>query len=246
MKRRHRRSSIQRVQPEPFALSPRANLDVGHRPHLIRHRRYDPRHVVLLSQRTSLTIGPSRPINGPAISSARMVWPSRRAVNAILSLLRATKGQTPHAGGFGRPSGRRSAPILVVFTGSPTLSGHEHHASRRRSPAGVEAPRSRMEGGERHVSEPMLTIYNHYTAACGIPPAVSNESAALHIGYFANPLRRTVDLHVQSRDARGDPPGRGRRLGSARTLSMTGRVDGVILAPEEPAWLQACWRTAAA
>ena len=41
-------------------------------------------------------------------------------------------------------------------------------------------------GGEGHVSVPILTIYNQHTAACGTPPAFSNESADLYIGYFAN------------------------------------------------------------
>ena len=36
------------------------------------------------------------------------------------------------------------------------------------------------------MSEPILTIYNHHTAACGIPPALSSASAGLYIGYFAN------------------------------------------------------------
>ena len=36
------------------------------------------------------------------------------------------------------------------------------------------------------MSQPILTIYNHHAAACGIPPAASNASAELYIGYFAN------------------------------------------------------------
>jgi hypothetical protein len=42
------------------------------------------------------------------------------------------------------------------------------------------------EGGERRVSEPMLTIHNRHAAACGIPPAVSAEGTDLYIGYFEN------------------------------------------------------------
>ena len=41
-------------------------------------------------------------------------------------------------------------------------------------------------GGEGPVSVPSLTIYNQHTAACGTPPAFSNESADLSIGHFAN------------------------------------------------------------
>ena len=36
------------------------------------------------------------------------------------------------------------------------------------------------------MSEPILTIYNRHTAACGIPPALSSASAELYVGYFAN------------------------------------------------------------
>ena len=41
-------------------------------------------------------------------------------------------------------------------------------------------------GRDGHVSAPILKIYNQHTPACGAPPAFSNESADLHIGYFAN------------------------------------------------------------
>ena len=36
------------------------------------------------------------------------------------------------------------------------------------------------------MSVPILTIYNQHPAAGGTPPAVTNESADLYIGYFAN------------------------------------------------------------
>ena len=36
------------------------------------------------------------------------------------------------------------------------------------------------------MSAPMLTIHNRHSAACGIPPAFSAETADLHIGYFEN------------------------------------------------------------
>jgi hypothetical protein len=40
----------------------------------------------------------------------------------------------------------------------------------------------------------MLMLYNQHPAACGTPPALSNESGDLYIGYFANrsgePARR--------------------------------------------------------
>jgi hypothetical protein len=59
----------------------------------------------------------------------------------------------------------------------------------------------------------MLTIHNRHAAACGIPPAVSTEAADLYIGYFENRHGEQWIFTVPSRDARGAPPGRGRRLG---------------------------------
>ena len=67
------------------------------------------------------------------------------------------------------------------------------------------------------MSEPMLTIHNRHPATSGIPPAFSTEAADLYIGYFEN------------------------RHGEQWIFALLGRVDGLILAPEEGEWLQACW-----
>jgi hypothetical protein len=90
------------------------------------------------------------------------------------------------------------------------------------------------------VSAPMLTIHNRHSAECGIPPTFSTEVADLYIGYFENRCgeqwiftcnRTTHEASLRGGDAGWDNahPVRG------------GRVDGLILAPEEAAWLQACW-----
>jgi hypothetical protein len=90
------------------------------------------------------------------------------------------------------------------------------------------------------VSEPMLTIHNHHAAACGIPPAFSNEAADLYIGYFENRHGEqwifTVNRATREARLRGGDVG----WTSAHPV-RDGRVDGLILAPEETAWLQACW-----
>ena len=95
------------------------------------------------------------------------------------------------------------------------------------------------------MSQPMLTIYNHHTAACGIPPAVTNESAELHIGYVEtrHGEQWLFTFHRATREAilRGGDADWGR----AHAVH-DGRVDGLIRAWEEAAWLQACWRAAAA
>lgn len=95
------------------------------------------------------------------------------------------------------------------------------------------------------MSEPILTVYNRHAAACGIPPALSNESAALYVGYFANRQGEqwlfTFDRATRTAILRGDDGGWER----AHAVH-DGRVDGLVLAPEETAWIEACWRAAAA
>lgn len=95
------------------------------------------------------------------------------------------------------------------------------------------------------MSGPILTLYNQHTAACGAPPAFTNESADLYIGYFANRYGEqwifTFDHATREARLRGGDVG----WASVHTV-REGRVDGLILAPEEIAWLQACWRAAAA
>jgi hypothetical protein len=90
---------------------------------------------------------------------------------------------------------------------------------------------------------PILTIYNQHTAACGIPPAFSNEAADLYVGYFENRYGEqwifTFNRATREAMLRGGDVD----WGSAHTVH-DGRVDGLILAPEEAAWLQACWSAA--
>jgi hypothetical protein len=90
------------------------------------------------------------------------------------------------------------------------------------------------------VSRPMLTIHNRHPAACGIPPAFSTESADLYIGYFENRYGEqwifTFNRTTREASLRGGDAG----WASAYRVG-DGRVDGLILAPEEAAWLQACW-----
>jgi hypothetical protein len=95
------------------------------------------------------------------------------------------------------------------------------------------------------VSIPILTIYNRHTAACGAPPAVTNEAADLYIGYFANRYGEQwifmFDRATHEATLRGGDVDWGR----AHAV-RDGRVDELILAPEEAAWLQACWSAARA
>lgn len=100
-------------------------------------------------------------------------------------------------------------------------------------------------GGDHNVSAPILTIYNQHTAACGAPPALSNESGDLYIGYFANRYGEqwifTFDRATREARLRGGDAD----WGSAHVV-RDGRVEGLILDPGEAAWLQACWSAASA
>ena len=93
------------------------------------------------------------------------------------------------------------------------------------------------------MSDPILTIYNRHAPASGIPPALSNDAAALYLGYFENRHGEqwlfTFDRVTGEAILRGGDAGWGRAQ-----FVHDGRVDGLLLAPEEAAWLQACWRAA--
>jgi hypothetical protein len=94
------------------------------------------------------------------------------------------------------------------------------------------------------MAQPILTIHNRHPAACRIPPALTNEAAELYIGYFANRDGEqwlfTFDRATRAAILRGGDGG-WERVHAVHD----GRVDGLILAPEEAAWLEACWRAAA-
>ena len=69
---------------------------------------------------------------------------------------------------------------------------------------------------------------------------ISTEAADLYIGYFENRYGEqwifTFDRATRAASLRGGDAGRA----TAHPV-RDGRVDGLILAPEETAWLQACW-----
>ena len=91
---------------------------------------------------------------------------------------------------------------------------------------------------------PILTVYNQHTPACGTPPAFSNESGDLYVGYFAN---RDGEQSIFTLDhAAGVTSLRGGDV-DWKTVRVVGdgRVDGRTLNPEE-AGLQACWSAASA
>ena len=95
------------------------------------------------------------------------------------------------------------------------------------------------------MSRPILTIYPYHAAACGIPPAFSNEAGDLYIGYFENKYGEqwifTFNRATREAMLRGGDVD----WGSVHAVN-DGRVDELTLGPEEAAWLQACWSAASA
>jgi hypothetical protein len=126
----------------------------------------------------------------------------------------------------------------IAMTGPATSAWPRLLAPVGRDPE-CDARRSER-GGERHMSEPMLTIHNHHSTACGIPPTFSTMAANLYIGYFEN--RHGEQWIFTCNRATREASLRGGDTGWARAHPVRdGRVDGLILTPEETAWLHACW-----
>ena len=93
------------------------------------------------------------------------------------------------------------------------------------------------------MSEPLLRIPNHHTAACGDPPIVNGDDPAVYVGYFENPFGEqwifTYNRKTRTAELRGGDAG----WNTAVTVE-NGRVEGVIFGQVELLWLLACWRAA--
>ena len=93
------------------------------------------------------------------------------------------------------------------------------------------------------MEQAILTIYNRHTEACGPPPAVSNESPDVYVGYFENRYGEqwifTYDRRTRTARLRG-----GDAHWAATHVVLDGEVDGLILGAEESTWLRACWEAA--
>jgi len=91
--------------------------------------------------------------------------------------------------------------------------------------------------------EPILTIYNKRVPEAGRPPALSNESPDLYVGYFENAFGEQWVFTFNRKTREG-----GLRGGDTGWLEAYvvrgGRVAGLILGEEEIGWLRACWKAA--
>lgn len=93
------------------------------------------------------------------------------------------------------------------------------------------------------MSEPLLRIRNHHGAACGDPPIVDGDDAALYIGYFENPHGEQWVFTYHRKTGKAEL--RGGDVGWNTMLKVKdGAVADLILGVEEAAWLKACWRAA--
>lgn len=92
------------------------------------------------------------------------------------------------------------------------------------------------------MSDPLLQIPNHHTAACGDPPIVDGTDDC-YVGYFENPYGEqwifTLDRTTGKATLRGGDVG-----WNTKFDVLDGTVADLILGPEERLWLQACWSAA--
>ncbi len=89
------------------------------------------------------------------------------------------------------------------------------------------------------MSDPLLTIRNHHSAACGDPPIVNEDGRNTYIGYFEN---QHGEQWIFSCDRRtGEAELRGGDTGWNKPWPVVGgNVDGLNLNREEKLWLEAC------
>ncbi len=94
------------------------------------------------------------------------------------------------------------------------------------------------------MSDPLLSIRNHHTPACGDPPIVDECSGDVYIGYFANSHgEQWIFTHNR---VTGEATLCGGDIGWNTVHEVVeGQVPGLILNAEELLWLQACLLAAA-
>ena len=93
------------------------------------------------------------------------------------------------------------------------------------------------------MSEPLFKIHNRHIPECQDPPIINNDDPQIYVGYFENELGEqwifTFDPRTQKGELRGGDVG-----WNERYAVVNGCAPGLILAPEEFAWLRACWMAA--
>lgn len=89
------------------------------------------------------------------------------------------------------------------------------------------------------MSEPLLTIRNHHSPACGDPPIIKVEDRDTYIGYFENRFGEQWVFTCNRRT--GEAVLRGGDIGWNENWPVVdGKVDGLNLSHDEQLWLAAC------
>lgn len=90
------------------------------------------------------------------------------------------------------------------------------------------------------MSEPIIQIRNHHSAACGDPPIVDSTAGNQYTGYFENAFGEqwifTFDRESAKAVLRGGDAG-----WNTEMQVLDGRVAELVLSEEEELWLQSCW-----
>jgi len=89
------------------------------------------------------------------------------------------------------------------------------------------------------MSDPLLTIRNHHSLACGDPPIVNDDTRNTYIGYFENQYGEqwvfTCNRETGEAVLRGGDGG-----WNTAWPVVDGKVSGLNLNREETLWLEAC------
>ena len=93
------------------------------------------------------------------------------------------------------------------------------------------------------MSEPVLQIHNHHAAACGDPPIVKSDDPNVYVGYFQNAFGEQWIFTFNRTTSEGQL--RGGDIGWNTVHDVRdGKVEDLVLGPDELAWLRACWAAA--
>lgn len=93
------------------------------------------------------------------------------------------------------------------------------------------------------MSDPLLTLRNHHSPACGDPPIVNEEGRNTYIGYFEN--QHGEQWIFTYNRVTGEAELRGGDTGWSKPWPIVdGNVEGLNLNRQEQLWLEVCFAAA--
>ncbi len=93
-------------------------------------------------------------------------------------------------------------------------------------------------------AKPLFSVSNHHTDKCGKPPSVDGDEPNTYHGYFENRYgEQSIFVHKR---ATGEAVVFCGDAGWTAYRVVNGQVEGLVLAPEERIWLQACLKACGA